>query len=332
MRGSHVFQTPLLVPAFSSKGHPEIGRVLALMEEFIADAVLVSAYDVKHHHLCDKGLPYLGFATLVFLDSGGYEISARRDLSDLGYVPPAPLKTAQDKRRRNERWLRDDLEIVLDEWPSGPLDPPTVAISYDQPHKPLDDQIAGADSLLSRRGEMAREFLAKPEGRGSAYVRMDRVIDRVDLLSKFDVIGFTEPELGPSVHDRMQAIAKLRMAMEDAGLDLPIHVLGGLDPISTPLYHIAGADIFDGLTWLRLAYCDGVAVYRRNYGVLQRGTRVRDAEIDIGCWGQNIAALQALESEMTKFQETNDFSTFRFHGDLFERASAELFRRRRRRV
>ncbi len=49
----------------------------------------------------------------------------------------------------------------------------------------------------------------------------------------------------------MQNIAKLRKALDKAGLNIPLHVFGSLDTVTTPLYFLAGADIFDGLTWLR---------------------------------------------------------------------------------
>ena len=79
-------------------------------------------------------------------------------------------------------------------------------------------------------------------------------------LSHFSIIGFTEKELGPSLLKRMTAIARVRRALKEVNLDLPIHVFGSLDTISTPLYFLAGADIFDGLTWLRYAFRDGVRI------------------------------------------------------------------------
>ena len=44
------------------------------------------------------------------------------------------------------------------------------------------------------------------------------------------------------------------MALDDAGVGIPIHVFGSLDPLISPIYWLAGAEIFDGLTWINMAY------------------------------------------------------------------------------
>ena len=48
----------------------------------------------------------------------------------------------------------------------------------------------------------------------------------MDSLRDFDVIGFTEKEIGNSVLDRMNNIAKLRIAMRKANINKPIHIFG----------------------------------------------------------------------------------------------------------
>ena len=74
------------------------------------------------------------------------------------------------------------------------------------------------------------------------------------LLRTFDIVGVTEREIGESIHDRLVNIARLRKSLNAAEVTIPIHVFGGLDPLLTPLYFAAGAEIFDGLGWLRYAY------------------------------------------------------------------------------
>jgi hypothetical protein len=71
----------------------------------------------------------------------------------------------------------------------------------------------------------------------------------------------------------MQNIAKLRNALTKAGIDIPIHVFGSLDSVTTPLYFLAGADVFDGLTWLRFAFHEGQTLYKQNYGALHLGVK-----------------------------------------------------------
>ena len=55
----------------------------------------------------------------------------------------------------------------------------------------------------------------------------------------------------------MKNIAQIRRALDGVGLDTPLHVFGSLDTVTTPMYFMAGADIFDGLTWLRFAFYNG---------------------------------------------------------------------------
>src|SRR6185312_9373800 len=114
-----------------------------------------------------------------------------------------------------------------------------------------------------------RELLIKTTSRSQDFVILNEVLLCKYRLSNFDVIGFTEKELGPSTLDRMVFIARLRQELEAAGLDIPIHIFGSLDTISTPLYFLAGADIFDGLTWLRYSYFDGLTLYKHNYGAMK---------------------------------------------------------------
>lgn len=40
-----VAETPLMLPSFSSKGFPQIAKIMKLMGEFITGPILVSAYD-----------------------------------------------------------------------------------------------------------------------------------------------------------------------------------------------------------------------------------------------------------------------------------------------
>ena len=139
-------------------------------------------------------------------------------------------------------------------------------------------------------------------------------------LAKFDVIAFTEKELGPSIFDRMLAIARVRMALHQNGFATPIHVFGSLDPISTPLYFLSGADYFDGLTWLRYAYWKGYAVYRQNFGAAELNLDLRMAQMNNQVSIRNFTYLQQLQTEMRQFLNNDDFDSFKYHGALFSRA------------
>jgi len=318
--GSRVFgSTPLLVPAFSSRGCSEVAHILDFTRGLITEALLVSAYDIGNRHLdASSGL---GFARLVFLDSGGYELAERPDFSDI-----------RGSARAGNSWDQAAYARVVANWPTGPDKPGLVVISYDSPGIPIAEQAGAARAFFGRRHGIMRELLLKPERRAQAYLHIDAVLDNPDALSGFHVLGATEKELGNSVLDRMENIARLRRGLDGAHIKAPIHVLGALDPLSAPLYCIAGAEIFDSLAWLRLGYRHGLPLYRQSYGILELGIGVHDTEVDARCWAANIGTLYDLELEMRAFCETGDFRSFSHHATVFESAYRQLQQRLRRKA
>ena len=83
-----VIETPLLVPSFSSKGFlfkksktRKISEVTDFMEvsaEVLTESMLVSAYDLHHKHI-QPSSRIAKIAPVVFIDSGGYEVSDTHD-------------------------------------------------------------------------------------------------------------------------------------------------------------------------------------------------------------------------------------------------------------
>ena len=49
--GNVVADTPAVVPSFSSKGFPEVEKIVEVLSETITDCALISAYDVAHGYL-----------------------------------------------------------------------------------------------------------------------------------------------------------------------------------------------------------------------------------------------------------------------------------------
>lgn len=302
--GKEVARTPLLVPSFSSKGFPEVKKIMETTSEVIEGVMLVSAYDLYY----DKIAPPFDYASLLFLDSGGYEASKDTDLSEIpGYEHIA------------KPWSKEMHERVLKAWnPSVP----SIIIGYDHPKERLSvsEQIYRAKSMAPNRPGLLREILLKPETENSILINIDSIIPHLHALKGFDVIGITEKEIGTSIFQRMENIARLRIALDKVALDIPIHVFGSLDTITTPLYFLAGADIFDGLTWLRFAFHEGYTMYKHNYGAVELGLKMKAHVIDGKCWFDNYRYLGDLELEMRRFLNERNFSSFRHHSELFERA------------
>ncbi|MBS0174110.1 MAG: hypothetical protein JSR64_08740 [Nitrospira sp.] len=301
LNGVEVERTPLLVPSFSSKGFPDVHKIIESCSELIEGVTLVSAYDIHY----GKVRPPFDFPSLIFLDSGGYEASKDAELSDLG-----------DREHHPKDWTQEMHESVLTKWQS-PV--PSVLISYDHPKARVGfaEQIERGRTMAPGRTDVLRELLLKPE-KESQPLHVDDLLRHVHRLADFDIIGVTEKEIGNSLVDRMKNIAKLRRALTAAGIDIPIHVFGSLDTISTPMYFLSGADIFDGLTWLRFAFHEGVTIYKHNFGALRLGVTTKAHMVDARCWHQNYYYMNELQLEMRRFLASQDFSSFKYHGDMFK--------------
>jgi hypothetical protein len=303
LKGIEIERTPLLVPSFSSKGFPEVAGIIRMAEEFIEGPLLISAYDLHYQFISG---PFAA-PSLIFLDSGGYEAGKDEDFSDLAEHQQTP-----------QSWTRENHETILQSWESSV---PTVVISYDHPRDrtQMADQINRAQALPAKENEL-REILLKPETAAQRFLNMDQITPHVHQLAQFDVIGITEKEIGSSIFERMKNVARLRIALDKAGLNTPIHVFGSLDTLSTPLYFVAGADIFDGLTWLRFGYREGQTLYRQNFGALALGVQTKAHMIDARCWVSNYYYLKELELEMRRFLKDHRFDAFKYHGGLIEQS------------
>jgi hypothetical protein len=298
-------RTPLLVPSFSSKGFADVDKILKTTSEFIDGPILISAYDLYYKHI----VPPVEFPSLLFIDSGGYEASRDSELSDYGAREHHP-----------EKWSRQFHKSILDKWKSAS---PTIAVSYDHPRErlPIAKQIARAlETLDVGSDKWSKEILLKPETEGQAFLQVEPILKNVRKLADFDIVGITEKEIGSSTLDRMINIARLRRAMNDVGIDVPIHVFGSLDTVSTPLYFLAGADVFDGLTWLRFAYHNGYTIYKQNFATSNLGLGVKMHLVDAQCWSRNYGSLNELQLAMRRYLKAGDFSSFDSHRDLFKSA------------
>lgn len=304
LNGQEIERTPLLIPSFSSKGFPDVDNIIKYSSELIDGVTLVSAYDLHYGNIH----PPFDAPSLIFLDSGGYEASKDTELSDFG-----------DKEHEPKCWSQAMHEAQLANWkPSVP----SVLISYDHPKErlPIKAQIERAKRMAPDREGFLRELLLKPEKSTQSLLQIQDIISNVHALAEFDIVGVTEKEVGNSIFERMKNLALLRRALDKAGLETPIHVFGSLDTVTTPMYFLAGADIFDGLTWLRFAFHEGNTLYKHNYGALKFGVATKAHVIDGRCWNDNYYYMKKMELEMRRYLNVNDFSVFSYHGDLFQRA------------
>lgn len=319
-------ETPLLIPSFSSKGFsfkrkkkkrdPDISETVDALEyskEFLTESLLISAYDIYYKHLPFTEESICTDVTII--DSGGYECGGTYDLS-----------TTTKYNYDLKEWNVDNYKKILMEWPEHKA---AIAVSFDHGnHKvSLTDQIEAAKELFAAFPSMTSNFLIKPETKDQQFIQIKNVISQMDELKSFDIIGVTERELGGSILLRMLNIAKIRESLDEKGILSPIHVFGSLDPITSILYFFAGAEIFDGLTWLKYSYFNNAAIYRSNFGVLSTdlGISFKDSEVKSMTITKNAYYLQKMKYIMKDFITHKDFKMFDEiggdgFGDILERS------------
>ena len=314
------FRTPMLIPSFSSKGFSknkggmtEISHIIRTMEEVLTDHMLISAYDLYH-----KNIPELtqlsAVPSLTFLDSGGYEASAEVDYPSI--IDPIPDP---------KLWNIEKLQSVLEDWPE---EVPAVFVSFDHPKErsPYSEQAEAAKALFREFRDHLTLFLLKPEAEDQPTLEeaLLSVAARPTLLAPFDIIGVTEKELGRTMMERMIRIASLRQTLDRAKMSAPIHVFGALDPLTVCLYYVAGAEIFDGLSWLRYGYKDSTTLYMQNFGQLQYGLNARDDSLRRRAMIDNYYTLQELQHRLFDFGTSGDFDRLGTYCELIRAASGAL--------
>lgn len=299
----------MLLPSFSSKsGATRHGKVeIDRFGEIVTSPVLISAYDLFYDMV---QLP--SFAATVFIDSGGYE--ALKDVEAAGGGNTAEVE--------NHPWTEENYKKVL----TGIRFPqPFVAVSFDHPNQPLPlaQQIERAEQLFPDRRDLIKEFLIKPEPTED-YVDSARIVAQIDRLARFPIIGLTDKELGSTMMERLLCVGRLRRALNALGVGTPVHIFGSLDPLTAPLYFLAGADVFDGLAWLRYGFSGGRAIYPQNFEAIELNLNQRSDGSRLVMAERNYFALVKLEDEMRRFLKGHDFTGFGPNGSILKDAWTNL--------
>jgi len=283
-------KTPLLVPSFSSRGFPDVAVIQRVMSDYLFDASLVSAYDV-HHGLLSRNHIYT--TGVLILDSGGYEA---RPVFDPG-EPYGDDRPGLD-------WTLYDYQHAL-----GDLEPLSrlVVVSFDCVGL-FSDQIRLARSLFDQHKDYASDFLCKPTSVGATFIDVDSLITSIDEVASFDVLGITEKELGESVVSRCRKLIRIREALQRHGHETPIHVFGCLDPMTILAYFLCGADIFDGLAWLRFAFVDGMPIYHASSTILKGQWAEFDQDVVAAHRAQNLKELRDQARAMRRYSLQHDLA------------------------
>lgn len=302
------FTSPVLIPSVSSKGFrvtdgfSEAGPLVEMAEDALTETLLVSAYDLRHRRLAfaenyleaDHRPGLLDQLQLLIVDSGGYETGTHFEGGEVDRT-----------ERRVAPYEYADYVGVVDGLPKRP----TLVVSYDGPDQAVgdyDEQVQRAQAFFAPRA-VASNLLLKPPA-GVAYHDPTLLVPVARRLVAFNVIGFTEKELGDTFLARMLNLAGLRRVLDEANVPAPIHVFGALDPVFTPLYFAAGGELFDGLSWLRYSYEQGLAVHPEIGSLLRRGTDDRAGLRSALRVVENLNRLRELRRQLERYAQQGDVS------------------------
>jgi hypothetical protein len=298
---------PLLVPRVSSKGFPitengqtESGAALVGVNQNIKEALLVSAYDLHYGKLpdVDRLLSSEHHKTiyanprLLIVDSGSYELDA---------VSFESGETRRDPYTPEEFTYNNFEELVN----RLPPDRDLLVVSYAKPEHTqpsYKDQRKAAQLFFEGRRHLHSDFLIKPQN-SDRLLDVDALTPDVRNLSYFDVIGVTQKDLGRSLLDRLVTLARLRDLLDRRDCEhILLHVFGSLDPVLTPLYFMAGAEIFDGLSWLQYAYVDGLSIEPDQWSALHRDMLEAEQEVqDMTRQISNLTEIWSLKYRLTRW-------------------------------
>lgn len=266
--------TPFVVPSYSSRGFPEVSEIVDVTRTSLFGSCLVSAFDISIAGASDLG----ALADVVVLDSGLYETRAYLAASDEHGVPPS-----------HAQWDRQAYRAVLATINAESSN--VLAVSFDE-YAPIDVQLQLALDDFNSVPRTGRTFLAKPATPGEP-IDLGALAAALGGFDDLDVLGVTERELGRSPLERCRALLALRSSLGD---QLPIHVFGTITPGAMLAYYFCGADIFDGLNWLRYAYTPGGLSPISEAALLRDEWDAHDDFVRLRVWEGNLRYLRYFQS------------------------------------
>lgn len=300
--------TPLIIPSFSSKGFPTLKAIHTAMRPFITRISLVSAFDIAKGFL-NSDAAYA--SDLVFIDSGGYEAKTSFN----------PMEAYQDLKYTSNWSFEEYDKILYSLQPKSDI----VFVSFDlEMSLPLFEQLTRSLELFHKYPQFAGAFLWKPEGSHLFIGDEDELGNYTDELRQISILGVTDEELGASLIDRCKKIAEIRSVLSSSGLNTPIHIFGCIDPLRCILFFLCGADMFDGLAWLRYDFHGNSAYYLKQSAIRRCKAEFKDAELIMDIWSRNLSYFTLLRQSMVDFVANHNHATLLLTPNEWNQITAAL--------
>ena len=278
-------RTPLIVPSFSSRGFPRLLDIYHEIRYKLYGVCLVSAFDIANSYIPAEAMDT---SNVVFIDSGGYE-SNELESGPIGYY--APPSKGQWSRSRYHDTMRGISSIAN-----------TIVVNYDCPGS-IEAQITRASDDFDCSSNAASDFLIKPDIQ-SSLVNIPKLQAYTKELKQFDILGVAARGIGSSFVKRCRAIVMLRNILDRAGLDTPIHVFGAVRPYEVLAYFLCGADVFDGLNWLRFAFRNHGSLAIEEVSIEELKWDMSDEDLLFNEWCHNLRFLYQMQESMRQYTDT----------------------------
>ena len=282
--------TPLIAPSFSSRGFPYLSDIWEEFRHKLYGVCLVSAFDVAGGRI-PEGVADM--VNVVIVDSGLYETNKGWLESGDRHVPPPDTRWTRKQYHETVKRIGDGGNAML--------------INFDHVGT-LEDQIDRASKDFSLAPHAASDFLIKPTD-VTEWVNIPKLSQYLEALKQFDAIGITARESGGSFLKRCSSIVTLRELLNDAGLDTPIHVFGAINPYEVLAFFFCGADIFDGLNWLRLAFRSDGSVPIDESALEDMKWNLPEADLHSEEWTNNLRFLYRSQEAMQEYALNGNFES-----------------------
>lgn len=289
---------PLFVYSYSSRGFPDFPARFAATRD-LAPVHLVSLYDLRHgltSDVTERDTAHRG--GLRFLDSGLFETVAPPDVWE------------HDAPTAKSEWSR----ALYVETANLSAHPGDVLVSFDDYALSLAEQIQSSWPLYDQITvpDIRRGLLVHPNG-----IPPSELVTTVQTLAPtLDLLGVTEKDIGPPWFEAVTYLRELRRELDTAfNRYVPLHVFGCLDPQTIPYLFFAGADVFDGLAWMRYYFHDRHTYYAKEYEyALEPGALLNPQEVARSLLAHNVEELERLRADLRYAVLTGDVA--RFEGPL----------------
>ena len=282
--------TPLIAPSFSSRGFPYISDIWEEFRYKLYGVCLVSAFDVAGGRI---PADVTDMVNIVILDSGLYETNEGWIESGDRHTPSSATKWTRKQHHETVKSIGEGGNAML--------------VNFDHVGA-LEDQIERASEDFSLALHAASDFLVKPTD-ATEWVNIPKLSQHLEALKQFDAIGITARELGGSFLKRCSSIVSLRDLLNDAGLDTPIHVFGAINPYEVLAYFFGGADIFDGLSWLRLTFRSDGSVPIDESALEDMKWNLPEANLHSEEWTNNLRFLYRLQEALQEYAFNGKFES-----------------------